>query len=180
MAGVATVLAILTVGGVIVGLPGWARLPGPYLVSADGRSVESEGIAAAEWARDVLGAGNVMVADRVNSILMSTYGQQELVTTYETRLPLRRLYLVPEVGPVQRQIVRDGQIRYLVIDRRLSTGLPVVGHYYDRGERRLLGSQYVPLDPQLLAKWDSQPEVSRIFDSGNIQLYDVSALAQGT
>jgi hypothetical protein len=180
MAGVATVLAILTVGGVIVGLPGWARLPGPYLVSADGRSVESEGIAAAEWARDVLGAGNVMVADRVNSILMSTYGQQELVTTYETRLPLRRLYLVPDIGPVQRQIVRDGQIRYLVIDRRLSTGLPVVGHYYDRGERRLLGSQYVPLDPQLLAKWDSQPEVSRIFDSGNIQLYDVSALAQGT
>jgi hypothetical protein len=179
-AGAAVVMAVLVLGGVIVGQPGWARLPGPYLVSADGRSVESEGIAAAEWAHHVLGPGNAMVADRVNSILMSTYGQQELVTTYETRLPLRRLYLVPEVGPVQRKIVHDGQIKYLVIDRRLSTGLPTVGHYYDRGERRILGSRWVPLDPQILAKWDGQPDVSRVFDSGNIQLYDVSALARGT
>ena len=84
-------LTVLVVGGVLVGLPPWARVPGPYLVSADGRSVESEGITAAEWARDVLGPGNVFVADRVNRILMSTYGQQDIVTTYDTRLPVRAL-----------------------------------------------------------------------------------------
>jgi hypothetical protein len=176
--GVMLAIGVLVVGGVIVGLPGWARLPGPYLVSADGRSVESEGIAAAEWARQVLGPHNVIVADRVNSILMSTYGQQELVTTYETRLPVRQLYLSRTIGTAQRQIVHDGHISYLVIDRRLSTALPVVGHYFDRGERHILGQGSGPLDPRILAKWDSQPDVSRIFDSGNIQLYDVSALGR--
>ncbi|HYI21484.1 MAG TPA: hypothetical protein VEX62_02505, partial [Candidatus Limnocylindrales bacterium] len=173
-----SVITIMLIGGVIVGLPGWARLPGPYLVSADGRSVEAEGIGAALWARDTLGPGNVVVADRVNRILMSTYGEQELVTTYETRLPVRRLYLAEEIGAAQRQIVRQGEILYLVVDRRLSTGLPVVGHYFDRGEREILGPGRDPLDPQILAKFDLEPEVSRIFDSGNIQIYDVEALGR--
>ncbi len=178
-AGATLVIGVMLVGGVIVGLPGWGRLPGPYLVSADGRSIEAEGITAATWTRAVLGPGNVLVADRVNRILMSTYGQQELVTTYETRLPVRRLYLAREIGPTQRQIVAQGNIRYLVVDRRLSTGLPVVGHYFDRGERAILGSRPRPLDPQILAKFDLEPEVDRIFDSGNIQLYDVAALGRG-
>jgi hypothetical protein len=175
MAAVTAAIGVMLVGGVIVGLPSWARLPGPYLVSADGRSVDAQGIAAANWTLDQLGPGNVMVADRVNRILMATYGQQSLVTTYETRLPIRRLYLASDIGPTQRQIVRDGQIRYLVVDRRLSTAPPVVGHYFDRGERSVIASDE-PLDPQLLGKFDHQPDVSRVYDSGEIQLYDVSAI----
>jgi hypothetical protein len=178
IAAVTAAMAVLLVGGVIVGLPDWARLPGPYLVSADGRSVDAKGISAAEWALDTLGPGNAMVADRVNRILMATYGQQQLVTTYETRLPVRRLYLSADIGPTQRQIVREGGIEYLLIDRRLSTGPPVVGHYFDRGERVVIGPPDRPLDPQILAKFDHQPDVSRIYDSGEIQLYDVSALGR--
>jgi hypothetical protein len=180
MTAVTAIVAILLVGGVIVGIPGWARLPGPYLVSADSRSIEPEGIAAATWARDVLGPGQVFVADRVNRILMATFGQQSLVTTYETRLPVRQLYLAKEIGAAQRTIVRLGGIKYLVVDRRLTTAPPVVGHYFDRGERALLGPPDKPLDPQILAKFDRDADVSRIFDSGNIQLYDVSALAAPT
>jgi hypothetical protein len=166
------------VGGVIVGQPGWARLPGPYLPSADGRSIETEGVSAATWTRRYLGDHNAFVADRVNQILMSTYGRQDTVTTYQARLPVRRLYLSSGIGPTQRQIVHDGGIHYLVVDRRLTMGPPTVGHYFDRGETRLTGGGGATLAPQLLAKFDQQPDISRIFDSGNIQLYDVSALGQ--
>ena len=176
-AAVAVMVSILAAGSVIVGVAPWARLPGPYLVSADARSVEPEGIAAATWAGDVLGPGNAMVADRVNRILMSAYGQQTLITTYETGVPVRRLYLTPEIGPVHRDIVRIGEIEYLVADQRLTTGLPVVGHYFDRGEESFVGRRESPLDPLLLSKFDNLPEVHRVFDSGNIQIYDVSALA---
>ncbi len=174
---VSVMVSVLAVGGVIVGVAPWARLPGPYLVSADGRSVEPEGIAAATWAREVLGPDNMMVADRVNRILMSAYGLQTLVTTYETSIPVRRLYLTPEIGPIHRQIIADGQIRYLVADQRLTTGLPVVGHYFDRGEEAFIGRRQNPLDPLLLSKFDLLPEVNRVFDSGNIQIYEVSGLA---
>lgn len=168
--------SVLVVGGVIVGLPSWGRLPGPYLVSADGRSVEVEGIAAAEWSERVLGEGNVMIADRVNRILMAVYGRQHLVTAYETRVPVRHLYISSELGPTQREIVRAGKIHYLVTDRRLTTGPPVVGHYFDRGEATQIEPGTV-LDPAFLDKFDRAPEVSRIFDSGNIQVYDVARLA---
>jgi hypothetical protein len=172
----AVMIAVLAVGGVLVGVAPWARLPGPYLVSADARSIEPEGIAAALWARSTLGPGNRMVADRVNRILMSAYGQQTLITTYETSLPVRRLYLSPEIGPIHREIVAAGEIRYLVADRRLTTALPVVGHYFDRGEEAS-GRRQTPLDPVLLDKFDLLP-VHRVFDSGNIRIYDISALGE--
>jgi hypothetical protein len=177
-ASAAGVIAVLAIGGVLVGVAPWARLPGPYLVAADARSVEPEGIAAATWAREVLGPGQRIVADRVNRILMSSYGQQTMIVTYETRLPVRRLYLTQEIGPIHRDIVRNGQIRYLVADRRLTTGLPVVGHYFDRGEESIIGRRETPLEPVLLDKFDRLPEVSRVFDSGNIRIYDIRALAE--
>jgi hypothetical protein len=111
---------------------------------------------------------------------MSAYGQQNLIITYETRLPVRRLYLTTEIGPIHREIIRDGAIKYLVADHRLTTGLPVVGHYFDRGEESSIGQRDTPLDPILLSKFDRLPEVSRIFDSGNIRIYDVSGLANPT
>ena len=170
------ILAVLVVGGVIVGLPGWARLPGPYLVSADGRSVEPEGIAAAQWAQQVLGPGNVMVADRVNRVLMSTYGRQEMVTAYETRTPVRHLYISDTIGKTQVEIARAGDIRYLISDWRLTTGPPVVGHYFDRGERPFIGEAGTALKAAYLDKFDRDPRLSRIFDSGNIRVYDLAAL----
>lgn len=172
-------VALLAVGGVLTGMPPWARLPGPYLVSADSRSIEPEGLAAAGWAQAVLGPDNHFVADRVNRILLSTYGDQQLITTYETGLAFRRLYLTRQIEAVHREIVRDGQIQYLVADRRLTTALPVVGHYFDRGEESVVGRRITPLDPELLDKFDRLPEVSRVFDSGNIQIYDISGLAAG-
>lgn len=166
-----------SIGGVIVGIAPWARLHGPYLVSADFRSIEPEGISVARWAYDVLGPGNNMAADRVNRILMATYGRQELITSYETGVPIRRLYLEPDIGPAQRRIIAEGNIKYLLIDRRMTTAPPVVGVYIDRGEEAFF-SHDTALDPELLDKWDRQAGVHRLFDSGNIQIYDISALAE--
>ena len=175
--GIAGVLiAVLLTGGVIVGIPGFVRLPGEYLVSADARSIDGESIGAASWTRTALGPGHRFVADRVNRALLSTYGQQELVITYVERVPVRRLYLSPEIGPREREIVTIADVRYLVVDRRLSTGLPTVGHYFDRGEERDVGIRTVPLSEALLAKFDRMTDVSRIFDGGNIQIYDIVRL----
>jgi hypothetical protein len=170
------VVGVLVVGGVIVGLPSWARLPGPYLVSADGRSVETTGIAAALWTRDYLGSGHVFAADRVNRLLLADYGQQQIISSYEERVPLRRLFLTSGVGREQRDIIRGADLQYVVIDRRLSSAPPVVGNYFDRADARLLGGATKAVKPEVLAKWDGAPGVSRIFDSGVIQVYDVSAL----
>jgi hypothetical protein len=108
---------------------------------------------------------------------MSAMGQQNMITTYETGVPVRRLYLTNDIGPIHRQIIAAGDVKYLLTDQRFTRFLPTVGHYFDRGEESFVGIRTSPLDPLLLSKFDRLPEVHRVFDSGNIQIYDVSGLA---
>jgi 4-amino-4-deoxy-L-arabinose transferase-like glycosyltransferase len=171
--GAAAVMIVLTVGGVLVGMTDWARLPGPYLVSADGRSVDAQGVAAASWTLDKLGPGNNVAADRVNRLLLSAYGRQEAATTYGTGIPIRNLFLSQELGPKEEQVAKAADIQYLLTDERLTTGLPVVGHYFDRGEEVVVGIHDQPLDPQLLTKFDENADISRVFDGGDIHIYDL-------
>jgi hypothetical protein len=167
---------IIFLGGVTVGWPPpWARLPGPYLPAADTRSIEGQGLAAAEWARAFLGADNRVIADRTNRLLMGAYGEQRPVTGYADRVNVSQVFLAPQLGPAERQVLRAGRVRYVVVDRRLSNGLPAAGIYFERGEAP--GSQRTtPIDPAALAKFEDLTGVSRLFDSGDITIYDVGAL----
>jgi hypothetical protein len=169
-------LAIIFLGGVIVGNPPWGRLPGPYVVAADARSVEPQGITAAQWARATLGPDNRVLADRINGLLMASYGDQWPVTNSEGVYRAGPFFSL-ELGPADRAVFQQGRVRYLVIDRRLTTALPLVGTYIEAGEPDSY-QHTTPLDPAALAKFDSLANVSRLFDSGDIQIYDVQALAQ--
>ena len=73
--------------------------------------------------------------------------------------------------------MRWGKVRYIVVDHRLSRALPSVGsgNYFERGEPGA-GQHTTPIDPAALAKFDNLPLVSRVFDSGDIIIYDGGAL----
>ena len=119
---------------------------------------------------------NRLIADRTNRLLMGAYGEQRPVTSYADKVKTSQVFLAPAIGEVERQILRRGQVRYVVVDRRLSQGLPSTGNYFERGE--IAGDQHTtPLDPAVLAKFDHLELVSRLFDSGDIVIYDVGALA---
>jgi hypothetical protein len=86
-----------------------------------------------------------------------------------------QVFFAPTLGPAERQILRAGRVRYVVIDRRLSTGLPAAGAYFERGE--VPGNIHsVPIDPAVLSKFDTLAGVSRLFDSGAIVIYDIAGL----
>ncbi len=173
---VPAMLALVTVvfvGEIIVGAgPRWARLPGPYLVGADARSVEPEGISAATWARSYLGTGNRIATDRINSLLMITYGEQRTVNHAQDNLDISPLFVAPGYGPAQRAIVEQGKVRYVVVDRRLSTALPRLGIYYEAPEANAL-NHTTPIDPAALAKFDRLTDINRLFDSGDIVIYEI-------
>lgn len=168
---------IIFVGGVTVGWPPpWARQPGPYLVAADTRSVENQGLAAADWARLQLGPDNRLVADRTNRLLMGSYGAQRPVTGYGDRVNVPRIFFASQLGPAEQAILRQGRVRYIVVDRRLSSALPSAGVYVERGE--VPGDRHVaPFDPAALAKFNGVTGVSRVFDSGDIVIYRTGAFA---
>ena len=172
---VMAVVVIIFIGGWVTGTaPLWGRLPGPYLVSADERSINPESISAAEWAFTNLGPGNRMIGDRVNMLLMATLGYQWDVTSINDNILVSKVFITPDFGSGVKTTIQLGDIRYVVVDSRLSTGVPRVGYYYDAHEPNAM--HYTsPLDPADLTKFDEVQNVDRIYDSGNIIIYDVSA-----
>jgi hypothetical protein len=169
-------LSIVVMGGIISGWPPYGRIPGPYLVGADSRSVSPEGRAAAEWALDVLGPDHRVGADRMNGLLMGSDGRQRVVGHPLDDVDLSPVFLDRSLGRFERGILQRGNVRYLVSDLRLSQALPQTGSYYDPLEGRE-GLALTPPTITTLEKFDRQLTVSRIYDSGNIRIYDVAALA---
>ena len=170
-------IVIIFTGGWVTGTsPLWGRLPGPLLVSADQRSINAESITAAEWAGSYLGPGNRMIGDRVNMLLMATLGYQWDVTSVNDDILVSKVFITPDFGTNVKTTIQRGDIRYVVVDSRLSTGVPRVGYYYDAQEPNAM-HYTAPLDPADLTKFDGVQNVDRIYDSGNMIIYDVSAYA---
>jgi hypothetical protein len=171
-------LSVVISGGVLLGWPPQLLLPGPYMVGADSRSVDAVSVAAAVWVRDRLGPGNRFAADRTNRNLLGTYGGQEPVSDYNDGTVTAQVFLSPTFDDADRSILRQGNVRYLLVDRRLSTALPLVGVYFEDGEPSTPPGRPVPA--AWLDKFDAEPGVSCIYDSGDIRVYDVGALLGGS
>ncbi len=164
-------LTVIFLGNVVIGVgPQWARMPGPYLVAADARSVEPQGVEAATWARDRLGPGQRFAADRINRLLLASYGEQRAVTHVKDGLDVSPLFFGAGYGTVQNEIVQRAEIDYVLVDQRLSTALPRVGIYFEAPEPNAL-QHSAPVDPAALAKFDRLLGVDRLFDSGSIVIY---------
>jgi hypothetical protein len=51
----------------------------------------------------------------------------------------------------------------------------LLGYYYEQGETGAY-KHTVPLSLQALAKFNDIPQIDRVFDNGNIVIYDVGGL----
>ncbi|MEP6984316.1 MAG: hypothetical protein ABI970_01870 [Chloroflexota bacterium] len=167
--------SVIFLGGTISGWPPWARLPGTYLVSADTRSIEPEGISAAKWAGDYLSPNSRISADRINTLLLAVYGNLRPVTHLADDTYLSSVFFAPVIGNNERELMSRVDLKYIFVDRRLSTSLPLVGVYFEGGEPN--DNEYTePIPLASLEKFDHVANVDEVFNDGTISIYDVSRL----
>jgi hypothetical protein len=160
------------VGGYLMGSgPDHVRLPGPYLVCADARSVDAETLAAVHWARDGLLAGSRIGADRVSSTLLASQAGLYPVM-HEGDLDVPFLYEAKKWGPAESKVARGLHLRYLYVDRRLADELPHTGSYFYGHERG--GVQQ--LNAAQLAKFDKVRGIRTVYRHGPISIYDLIGL----
>jgi hypothetical protein len=171
-------LTICFVGGTIIGSgPDWLHGPGPYLVSADNRSVDQLALQAARWEGQHLPAGSRVYSDRVNDLLAAVYGNQHVVTSLGDRIQegsVSTLLLGPPTSD-DANVACQARLSFLVADQRLATSLPHVGVYIDKGEY-LSGTRTAPPAAGALTKFDAEPGAQRIFDNGAIRIYDLRGI----
>ena len=174
LAGVAVMAAaaVIVTGGVASGWPPiWDRLPGPYLPSGYERSVDPEGVAAAQWALGALGPGHHWAQDFAAVTLLATIGDQE------TAHVVAVLFDGRGADASARSMVKHQDIEFLAVDLRDSMQLPATGAYFPVDPNA--GRYRSPLPRADLEAPGRVPGINRIYDSGDIYLYDLRGSAYG-
>lgn len=158
---------IVFMGGVIIGIPPWARIPGPYLVTGDTRAIQPESVAATTWLRAEFGTGQRLIADQTNAFLMGSYGGEDTIHG------LSWIFITTDLGSNELDDLSKNGVQFIVVDWRMTKMLPVNGYYYENQEP-FARRHTEPIQPSQLEKFEGRSEMARIFDSGNIVIYSFS------
>jgi hypothetical protein len=168
---------VIYFGALVVGMPPWARLPGRFMVGGDTRGLQAESYALADWAREVLGPDNRFIGDYTNKWLLGSFGEQYIVDG------LSWVYISPKLtAPDELADIVGRDAQYIVVDMRVTEDVPRIGHYFEPGEPKTPHRE--PLPRERMLKFDREPCLTRIYDSGNIIVYAVgpacAAALEGT
>lgn len=164
-------VAAIFVGGSVTGWQPNVRLSRPFLVqSQTGMTVEPQGVTAARWAGLYLGPRNRLATDPSNAEMMLVYGDQEPVTGRP--YGVQYMFYADAIDQGVLDTVRITQVRYLVVDRRLSSWDHLIGLYFARPLDASNG-ETGNLPRAAYTKFDSWDAVDRVFDNGTIAIYDL-------
>jgi hypothetical protein len=173
----AAVATVVFLGGVVIGELPATRQPGPFLVGADARSISPQGQSAADFAAKHLPAESRTLVDRSNAMLLASYGDLDPVFGQVHGIPVPRVLFGQRFDSADRVVIRDQFIDYIVVDRRLSRGLPELGYYMENDEPGAY-TRKSPIRPSALAKFGRVRGLDKIFDNGPIAIYDTSGLSR--
>lgn len=180
------------IGMIASAVAAWG-LPVIYRVDSYTNSVDRQSLAAANWARYVLGPGNRFAAEHAMLWVLGSYGWQRSVTPDVDRIWVDPVFDTTDLEQDHLHILRRGQIRYLAIDRRVGSELLVdlPAFAATRPEVFLTGAQPAgPLPaaeqgprtsaevPPLWSTFDRLDSISRVYDNGDIVIYDIGALTR--
>jgi hypothetical protein len=169
-------VVVVFLGGVTASWAFYIRTPPPETPRGVPLVVGQEHITVAVWARDNLGPDQRFVSDLLSRLALGSYGEEHTVTAASDRVRIWSIFFPVRFDAGVLRDLRRAGVSYLVVDRRLSRGVPAnTGIYFDSGERPGTGRP-APIPPASLGKFDGVPGISRVYDSGNIQVYDVRAL----
>lgn len=162
----AAAVTLMIAGGVIAGWPASLRLGQPFRLDVAGTTLEPPGVAAARWSRARLGPARRLGAQDADARTFLVDGRQ---TAFQGVNPdIRGVLDAERLEPWQRELLRENRLRLLVTDRRTISSDNIAGYFFDRGRPDLAPAATV-------GKFDL-PTVDRLYDSGDIVVFDVRGL----
>ena len=118
-----------------------------------------------------------MATDESDARLLLAYGGQ---LAYAGKYPdIQDLLGMADFPAWQVKLMQDWDIQYVVVDRRLISSDIMAGYYFDQTSTGQLPSTDL-LAPEIYGKFAQPQVISRLFDSGNIVIYDVGAISNAT
>ncbi|MEV7232376.1 hypothetical protein AB0M79_36075 [Polymorphospora sp. NPDC051019] len=169
LAGAAAALLVLFVGGITAGWPpSWLRLPGTYHAAGYEAAVDAHTLQLGWWSREHLPAGGRFISDFGNQTVLGTIGGLDPVNS-----PAPMFYR-PEFDWGDRSMVQDLEIRYVVVDRRITLAPPARGTFFIGDPPEGGTDTSGPFPAASLTKFDTTQGTGIVFDDGTIRVYDLS------
>lgn len=169
----ALVFMVIFASGVMAGWNPQIRFTQPLVVDAGEAIIEAQGVSAAKWMRQTLGANNRIVTDEANGRLMLAYGEQHgYVGTFPYVYDILR---TPTLSQFLLGIMQERELTYAVVDRREVAWDTMAGYFFDPVDAQ--GNPTTSWSVQAVyEKFDREPFTSRVMDAGNVVIYDIAAL----
>jgi hypothetical protein len=164
--------ATIVLGGLLIGNTASEnhdvlQFPGRFVLGTEGRAQSPELIATATWSGNHLRDTGTVLSDYFTGGYISAFGQAPVAAAF----PAWDLLFYP--GPPQGQTVdRLGPegVGFLVVDRRLSTGLFRTGFYIDASEPDA-GVRTAPIPAAALVKFEAYPWMPKVYSSTDYDVY---------
>jgi hypothetical protein len=165
------VWASALVGNVAAGLDESYRFPGPFLYGSDTRSLTPELRAAAQWFAKTAPPGTRIVTDRYTGLGFVLVADAWTASA-SAGFPAYDLFFSskpPSASLVEE--LRSSDYRYLIIDKRSATQIPVLGVYFEPDEPVDKQSGRHPISAYDIDRYTRLPWTTRVFDSENYTIY---------
>jgi len=172
---VALLAALVVAGGAAVSWQYSERLPQDSSKPGVPHEVTASALAAYEWTDLALGPGRRFATDFLNHLGIAGYALQRPLYAPDDRVSAWQIMAPETVTDAVRKAIREGRVEYVMIDRRLSDGIPASGYYFDKGEPGA-GEIKSPVSQTVLSKFDHAKGASRLYDNGDLQIYSVGGL----
>jgi hypothetical protein len=172
---VGAAFGILVEGGVVSGWSSNLVLGQTFEASAGSATLHPEGVTAADWARRLLGPNRRFAADASNARLLAAYGHEFAIAG--TNPDVRSVIRDPRIDGWHIRLLRRNGIRYVLVDRRRVSEDALAGYFMNTATTPRAWLEQFPVKD--VHKFDRQPDISRLYDSGDIVIYDFERLVGG-
>lgn len=162
----ACAIALIFIGGAISGWPWDSQLAKPMRISADGRTLPSPSLSAAEWSRDHIEGGR-FAATNAGAGLLLVPGEKWAMAG--SKPAIEDVLDIESFEGWELPLLRRHDLRYVVADRREASADTLRGHFFDTEEP----NSETWKEPSTTAKFNQVPGASRIYSNGAITIFDL-------
>jgi hypothetical protein len=168
-------LSLMLVGQVTIGTSFFTVLTDP--AEGFGAYIQPYMVNAATWSLQHLGPDQIFATDTFNELPLGTYGEEDPVNPNV----IYPMFFSPSMDSLTVGTIKANHIHYVLLDWTMTEELPVRpgGSYYSALEpdASLNGK---PLPKAYFAKFGTYTCSRLVYHSGEIQIYDVSQIANGS
>ena len=169
-------VTLVFIGDVTIATASYQLLPESSHPQGYPWSVQSDVISASHWAREHLGINQRFGANANDSLALASYGEQNTVMGNS----VWPIFFAGVINETVVHSIKAARVRYLLVDWRMTKGVPATPGYYFSPQEPGAGEYKQAFPTAALRKFASAPCIHLVYDSGPLQIFDVSRIEDGS